>query len=62
MRSLTESGNYLGMRKNRIPDDFARLFEELSEPVDPAAVRTGLKELSQWLGSPRRRWQAGAPH
>jgi|GEM_PF-4994332 len=59
MRSLTHSDYGRGMRQDRVPDDFARLFDELSKPVDPAALNAGLKEMSRWLGSPRRRWQAG---
>jgi hypothetical protein len=50
------------MRKERLPEDYARLFDELSRPIDPTAVRAGLRELSQWLGSPNRRWQTGIGH
>jgi hypothetical protein len=59
MRSLTNFANHRGMRQDRLPDDYARLFDELSQPVDPKAVRAGLKELSRWLGSPQRRWETG---
>lgn len=59
MRLLTNSRDHSPMRKDRIPEDFARLFDELSRPVDPQAVRAGFKELSQWLGSPQQRWRAG---
>lgn len=50
------------MRKDRVPEDFNQLFDELSQPVDPNSVRAGFKELSRWLGSPNRQWQAGVRH
>lgn len=40
--------------------EFAPLFEQLSRPVDRAAIADGMRALALWLGSPRRRWQAGA--
>ena len=39
--------------------EFDPLFEQLSRPVDRAAVSDGMRALALWLGSPRRRWRAG---
>ena len=40
--------------------EFAPLFDQLSRPVDGTAVTDGIRALALWLGSPRRRWKAGA--
>ena len=40
--------------------EFAPLFDQLARPIEAAAVTDGIRALAQWLGSPRRRWRAGA--
>ena len=42
--------------------EFAPLFDQLTRPVDAAAVADGMRALGLWLGSPRLRWRAGADH
>ncbi len=39
--------------------DFAPLFNQLSRPIDAAAVSDGMRSISRWLGSPHARWRAG---
>ena len=47
-------------RGTALAGDFAPLFDQLRRPLDGAAVADGMRALSSWLGSPRRRWRAGA--